>query len=65
MENNTKHIENKRANRISFRTCESHDSVTIIYESLCDRDYSKAKSEIKKVISEMKQLLNSIDEDDF
>jgi hypothetical protein len=65
MDNSTKGCENRRANRISLRTCESHDSVTIIYESLCDRDYAKAKIEIKRVISEMKQLLNCIDEDDF
>jgi hypothetical protein len=58
-------IENNRANRISIRICCSHDSLSSIYESLCDREYVSAKEEVKKIISDMKQILKSIEEDDF
>jgi hypothetical protein len=57
--------EDKRAYRISFRINSCHQSLTVIYESLVDREFSVSEKEIRQVISEMKLIIKSIQHDDF
>lgn len=58
-------VEDRRAYRISFRINSSHQSLTVIYESLVDRDFDVAEKEIKQIIAEMRLILKSIQQDDF
>lgn len=57
--------EDKRAYRISFRLNACHQSLTVIYESLVDREFGISEKEIKQVITEMKIILKSMHHDDF
>lgn len=57
--------EDKRAYRISFRLNACHQSLTVIYESLVDREFGISEKEIKQVIIEMKIILKSMHHDDF
>jgi hypothetical protein len=57
--------EDKRAYRISFRINACHQSLTVIYESLVDREFSISEKEIRQVITEMKIILKSMQHDDF
>jgi hypothetical protein len=56
-------LENERAARIMILINEHHDSLTIIYESLVDRESESCKKETVKLIMELKELLKSIDND--
>jgi hypothetical protein len=56
-------LENERAARIMILISEHHDSLTIIYESLVDRENELCKKETTKLIMELKELLKSIDRD--
>lgn len=56
-------LDNDRAARILILINEHHDSLTIIYETLVDREYEACKKETVKLIMEMKELLKSIDRD--
>ena len=56
-------LENERAARIMILIGEHHDSLTIIYESLVDREHEECKKETVKLIMELKELLKSIDRD--
>jgi len=56
-------LENERAARIMILINEHHDSLTIIYESLVDRENESCKKETVKLIMELKELLKSIDND--
>jgi hypothetical protein len=57
--------ENERAGRILFSIDNCHTSLATIYEKLVDREMQTVKSDIKSVISELKTLMNSVDDDDF
>jgi hypothetical protein len=57
--------EDRRAYRISFRINACHQALTIIYETLVDREFSTSEKEIKQVITEMRLMLKSIQHDDF
>jgi hypothetical protein len=57
--------EDKRAYRISFSINSCHQALTVIYESLVDREFVTAEKEIKQVITEMKLIIKSIHHDDF
>jgi hypothetical protein len=56
-------LENERAARIMILIGEHHDSLTVIYESLVDREHEVCKKETVKLIMELKELLKSIDRD--
>jgi hypothetical protein len=56
-------LENERAARIMILINEHHDSLTIIYESLVDREHEACKKETVKLIMELKELMKSIDND--
>jgi len=57
--------ENERAARIIFSIDSCHKSLTVVYEKLVDREMQTVKNDIKSVISELKTLMNSVDDDDF
>jgi len=57
--------EDKRAYRISFRLNACHQSLTVIYESLVDREFGVSEKEIRQVITEMRIILKSMHHDDF
>jgi hypothetical protein len=57
--------ENKRAERIAFRIGEYHSLLSDTYENLTDRNFPKAHTDIKFLISELKATLKSIEDDDF
>lgn len=57
--------EDKRAYRISFRINACHQALTVIYETLVDREFSISEKEIKQVITEMRLMLKSMQHDDF
>ena len=57
--------EDKRAYRISFRINSCHQALTVIYETLVDREFVTAEQEVRQVISEMKLIIKSIQHDDF
>lgn len=56
-------LDNERAARILILINEHHDSLTIIYETLVDREHEACKKETVKLIMELKELLKSIDRD--
>jgi hypothetical protein len=57
--------ENKRAERIEFRISEYHSVLDSLYECLTDRDFRKAESDIKFLVSELRITLKAIEDDDF
>jgi len=57
--------EDKRAYRISFRLNACHQALTVIYETLVDREFVTADKEIRQVITEMKLIIKSMQHDDF
>jgi hypothetical protein len=57
--------EDKRAYRISFRINACHQSLTIVYETLVDREFSVSEKEIKQIITELRLMLKSMQNDDF
>lgn len=64
MEYNLKR-ENARAERISFRITQHYLASANIYENLVDRDFKPAEREIKDIITDLRLILKSIEEDDF
>jgi hypothetical protein len=54
-----------RAFRISFIINENHLLLNSIYESLVDREFALAQKDIKIIISDLRSIIKSIDEDDF
>jgi|TARA_R110000868_G_scaffold12937_4_gene61121 hypothetical protein len=54
-----------RAFRISFIINENHLLLNSIYESLVDREFVLAQKDIKIIISDLRSIIKSIDEDDF
>ena len=57
--------EDKRAYRISFRVNACHQALTVIYETLVDREFVTAEKEIKQIITELRIMLKSMPHDDF
>jgi hypothetical protein len=57
--------EDKRAYRISFRLNVCHQSLTVIYESLVDREFVTAEKELRQVINELRLIIKSMPNDDF
>ena len=63
MDLNNKELD--RAFRISFIINENHLLLNSIYESLVDREFVLAQKDIKIIISDLRSIIKSIDEDDF
>jgi len=59
------HHENQRAERIAQRINEYHSVLADTYDNLVDRNFSKVEVDVKFIISEMRCILKSIEEDDF
>jgi hypothetical protein len=57
--------ENKRAERIAFRTSEYHSVLSNVYDNLVDRNFQTAETDVKFLIMELKLILKSIPNDDF
>ncbi len=57
--------EDNRAFRISLRMTENHKLLASVYENLVDRNFLTAEKDIKKVISDLKLIIKSIEDDDF
>lgn len=57
--------ENKRAERITYRLGEYHSALDSLYECLVDREFKKAESDIKFLMSELRVTLKAIEDDDF
>lgn len=57
--------EEERADRIAYLIGIQYDSLTILYESLCDKEYEEAQKEIKVLMIELRLIFKSIEYDDF
>ena len=57
--------EEDRADRIAYLIGIQYDSLTILYESLCDKEYEEAQKEIKVLMIELRLIFKSIEYDDF
>ena len=54
-----------RSERILFSIEECQDLLSSIYEGLVDREYPSATKDAQQIIIEMKNIIKSIEEDDF
>jgi hypothetical protein len=61
----TSKLEKERANRIGMRMEDIHLAVTDIYEKLVDREFDTVPAKVKTIISDLKMLLKSMEDDDF
>jgi hypothetical protein len=61
----TSKLEKERANRIGMRMEDIHLAVTDIYEKLVDREFDTVPEKVKTIISDLKMLLKSMEDDDF
>ncbi len=56
-------LENERIKHVNAITNELHDSCDDIYESLIDHDYIECKEITKKLILQLKSMIDSMDDD--
>lgn len=54
-----------RAERIIFTIGECNEKLDSIYEMLVDKEYTEAKIEAIDLINQIKDIIKSIEEDDF
>lgn len=54
-----------RADRIMFTISECNERLDSMYEMLVDKDYPEAKEEAIHLINQIKDIIKSIEEDDF
>jgi hypothetical protein len=57
--------ENDRAFRIFFSIDSCHKTLTVVYEKLVDREFDAVKNDIRSIITELKTIIKSVDDDDF
>jgi len=57
--------EVERADRIAYLIGIQYDSLTVLYETICDKEYEEAKKEIKVLMTELRLIFKSIEYDDF
>ena len=57
--------EHHRAERILFTIDECHKYLDAIYEGLVDRDFESSKTVVLRLIAELKQVIKSMQDDDF
>jgi len=60
---NLSSLEIERLNYINRTMDDIHDSSNQIYEHLVDREYDELKVEINNQIKQLKQLLDSLEDD--
>jgi hypothetical protein len=60
---NLSSLEIERLNYINRTMDDIHDSSNQIYEHLVDREYDQLKVEINNQIKQLKQLLDSLEDD--
>ena len=58
-------LERERAMRIGLRTEDCHLAINEIYEKLVDRDFDGVHDRVKTIISDLRMLLKSMEDDDF
>ena len=63
--NEKRRQELERADRIAYLIGIQYDSLTILYETLCDKEYEEAQKEIKVLMIELRLIFKSIEYDDF
>ncbi len=56
-------LENERIKHVNAIANELHDSCDEIYESLIDHDYIECKEITKKLILQLKSMIDSMDDD--
>lgn len=62
---NTKQKEQDRAHRISIEITENHHRLDCIYENLIDRDFKLVERNAKLMISDLRIIIKSLEDDDF
>jgi hypothetical protein len=58
-------LETERAMRIYMRMEDCHLIITEVYEKIVDRDFDKVPDKIKTLISDLRMILKSMEDDDF
>tara|TARA_R110000751_G_C13747202_1_gene478019 strand:- start:629 stop:817 length:189 start_codon:yes stop_codon:yes gene_type:complete len=56
-------IEKKRIRNINYIMDDLHDSVNTIYELLMDQEYAQLKGEVSLVVSKLKTITDSLDDE--
>jgi negative regulator of replication initiation len=56
-------LEHKRIRNINYIMDDLHDSVNNIYELLVDQEYSELKGEVSKIVSKLKTITDSLEDD--
>lgn len=56
-------LEQKRIRNINYIMDDLHDSVNNIYELLIDQEYSELKGEVSKIVSKLKTITDSLEDD--
>ena len=57
--------QEERADRIAYLIGIQYDSLTVLNETICDKEYEEAKREIKVLMTELRLIFKSIEYDDF
>ena len=55
--------DKERIAHINYLMDQINDSATEIYESLVDREYTEVKSQVKNLISKLKDISTSVEDD--
>jgi hypothetical protein len=58
-------LENERAERLAIRIGECHRLLANIYENLVDREFESVTKDSKNIITQIRLILKSMEEDDF
>jgi hypothetical protein len=58
-------LENKRAERISFIMFHHHNTLSDIYEKLVDREFDNLERQIRTLMTDLRDIIKSIEDDDF
>jgi len=58
-------LERERAMRIGLRMEDCHLAINEIYEKLVDRDFEGIHDKVKVIISDLRMVLKSMEDDDF
>lgn len=58
-------LENERAERISFMMLHHHNTLSDIYEKLVDREFNNLERQIRTLMTDLRDIIKSIEDDDF
>jgi len=56
-------LEQKRISNINYIMDDLHNSVNTIYELLIDHEYAQLKGEVSQVVSKLKNLTDSLEDE--